>query len=122
MTVEKQSELPRPLLQAFAPLHRVAMGVAWGVTLGGVIFLMTVILLLKGGDVVGPNLSLLGQFLFGFDVSWRGAFMGFLWGFVSGFILGWGFAFMRNLVFWIWLSLVRSRAEMEQFGDFLDHM
>ena len=119
---ENRSDLAPSLLQAFAPLHRVAMGVACGVAMGGAIFVMTVVLLLKGGEVVGPNLRLLGQFFFGYEVSWTGAFMGFLWGMVSGFVLGWGFALTRNLVFWIWLTLVRSRAEMEQYGDFLDHM
>jgi hypothetical protein len=92
------------------------------VALGGSIFVLTAILLLKGGDVVGPNLALLSQFLFGYTVTWPGAFMGLLWGFILGFVLGWGFAFTRNLVFWIWLSLIKSRAEMEQFGDFMDHM
>lgn len=122
MTDKSQTELPEPLLQAFAPMHRVAMGVAWGVVLGGSIFLMTTILLVKGGNVVGPNLSLLGQFFFGYNVSWRGAFLGFLWGMIFGFVLGWGFAVTRNLVFWVWLTLIRTRAEMEQYGDFLDHM
>jgi hypothetical protein len=122
MTVGTQEQLPRPLLQAFAPLHRMAMGLAWGVVLGALVFLMTVTLLLKGGDVVGPNLALLGQYFFGYSVTWPGAFVGLLWGFALGFVLGWGFAVVRNLVFWLWLVSIRSRAEMEQYGDFLDHM
>lgn len=119
-TAEDRAE--KEILRAFAPLHRVAMGVAWGVVLGAMVFLLTTILLIKGGPVVGPNLELLGQFLIGYQVTWMGAVVGSLWGFLGGFVLGWGFAVMRNLVFWLWLSVIRTRAEMEQYGDFLDHM
>ncbi len=122
MTEGTHNELPRPLLQAFAPLHRLAMGMAWGVVFGGLVFLMTVTLLVKGGEVVGPNLALLGQYFFGYSVTWAGAVIGLLWGFGTGFVLGWLFAVIRNIVFWFWLTLIRSRAEMEQYGDFLDHM
>lgn len=119
---ENDSLLSTPLLRAFAPLHKAAMGVAWGLVLGVLIFLMTAILLVRGGDVIGPNLALLGQFFIGYTVTWRGAFVGLAWGLAVGFVLGWGFALVRNLVVWAWLTLVRSRAEMEQYGDFLDHL
>jgi len=122
MDEANKEQLPTEILRAFAPLHRVAMGVAWGVLLGCTVFLLTAVLLLKGGETVGPNLALLGQFFFGYTVTWPGAFIGLLWGLLVGFVLGWGFAFARNLVFWIWLTLVKSRAEMEQYDDFLDHM
>ncbi len=122
MVDEEENPLPAPLLQAFAPLHKVAMGLASGIVLGGLIFLMTAVLLLRGGEVIGPNLALLGQYFIGYTVTWPGAFVGLLWGFVAGFVLGWGFALVRNIVFWIWLALIKSRAEMERYGDFLDHM
>jgi hypothetical protein len=122
MTEGTHNEIPRPLLQAFAPLHRLAMGTACGIVLGALVFLMTAALLLKGGEVVGPNLALLGQYFFGYSVTWSGSVIGLLWGFGTGFVLGWGFAVARNVVFWFWLTLIRSRAEMEQYGDFLDHM
>jgi hypothetical protein len=125
MGEDNKDRLPKEILRAFAPLHRGAMGVAWGVVLGCGIFLLTAVLLVKGpqgNHSVGPNLALLAQFFFGYTVTWPGAFIGLLWGLVVGFVLGWGFAFTRNLVFWLWLTLVRSRAEMEQYDDFLDHM
>jgi hypothetical protein len=122
MNEAREDELPSPLLLAFAPLHRVALGVACGAVLGGLIFLMTLALLIKGGYPVGPNLELLGQFFFGYHVTFSGAFIGLAWGFMAGFLLGWGFAFARNAAVWLWLTIVRSRAEMEQYGDFLDHM
>lgn len=122
MSPESSDRLDMAILRAFAPLHRVAMGVAWGVVIGLGIFLMTAVLLIKGGPVIGPNLALLGQFFFGYTVTWPGAFMGLLWGFLVGFVLGWGFAFTRNLAFWLWLTAIKSRAEMDEYGDFLDHM
>lgn len=122
MVEEEKASLPAPLLQAFAPLHKVAMGVACGAVLGGSVFLITAALLLKGGEVVGPNLALLGQYFLGYGVTWGGALIGLGWGFGVGFALGWSFALMRNLAIWAWLILVKSRAEMEQYGDFLDHL
>lgn len=110
------------LLLAFAPLHRLALGVAGGVVMGGVIFFATALLLVKGGYPVGPNLALLGEFMIGYSVSLQGALIGLLWGFVIGFVLGWGFAVAHNLAIWTWLMVIRSRAEMDQYGDFLDHM
>lgn len=116
------TEVPGPLLRAFAPMHRVAMGVAWGVVLGALIFLATAVLLLRGGDVVGPNLALLAQFFFGYTVTWPGAFLGMFYGFLTGFILGWGFALVRNLAVYLWLVVIKTRAEMDEYSDFLDHM
>jgi len=122
MAEANREQLPAPLVRAFAPLHRMAMGVAWGTVLGAIIFLMTAALLIKGGVRIGPTLRLLNEFFFGYSVTWPGAFIGLLWGFGVGFMLGWGFALVRNLACWVWLTVIRSRAEMEQYGDFLDHM
>ena len=44
------------------------------------LFLMSVILILKGGPVVGPTLSLLGQYLPGYEVSPRGSLVGLAYG------------------------------------------
>jgi hypothetical protein len=92
------------------------------VVLGGIIFLMTGILLIKGGQHVGANLSLLRQYSFGYTVTWMGSFIGLAWGFAVGFLIGWSFALVHNSAVWIWLTLVRSRAEMEEYGDLLDHL
>ncbi len=122
MSEDTKPELPSPVLLAFAPLHRVALGVAVGTVVGGLLFLTTVFLLIKGGYPVGPTLSLLGHFFFGYSVTWPGSILGLLWGFGAGFLLGWSFAVLHNLLVWAWLTLIRSRAEMDQYGDFLDHM
>jgi hypothetical protein len=110
-----------PLLRAFAPLHRSALGIACGVVVGGLICAATLALVIHGGY---PNvkLYLLDQFFWGYSVSWLGALIGFLWGWVVGFVLGYGFALVRNAAVWVWLTVIRSRAEMEQYSDFLDHL
>lgn len=121
MTARENKVEGRRLLLAFAPLHRSALGLAWGVVLGGLVFVATVVEVMKGG-YPEPNLGLLAQFFWGFTVSWRGALIGLLWGLGVGFVLGWGFALFRNLAVWVWLTVIRSRAEMEQYSDFLDHL
>jgi hypothetical protein len=98
------------------------MGVAGGTVLSCLLFMATLVVQLKGGTPSEPNLALLGQFLFGYTVSFTGSIVGFLWGFAIGFALGWSFALLRNLTLWACLAVVRSRAEMEQFGDVLDHL
>lgn len=118
--VNKQ-QVPKPLLLVFAPLHRTALGVACGAVLGGGLFLVTIVQVIRGGFPV-PNLWLLGQFFWGYRVTVPGAFVGLVWGFGIGFVLGWGFALLRNVAIWIWLTVIRSRAEMEHYGDFLDHL
>jgi len=121
MAVEDSPEVRSALLLAFAPLHRLAMGVAVGVVLGGLVFLVTIVQMIRGGGA-GPNLWLLGHFFIGYRVTVPGAFIGLLWGFAVGFLLGSGFALLRNMIVWIWLTVIRSRAEMEEYGDFLDHL
>jgi hypothetical protein len=111
---------PSLLLRAFAPLHRTAMGIAWGVVGGGLLAVATLVLVLRGTDPL--SFGLLGQFFWGYSVAWRGVFIGLVWGFGVGFVLGYGFAFVRNAAVWIWLTVIRSRAEMEQYSDFLDHL
>ena len=106
-----------PLLRALAP---VAMGVALAVVCGGLLALATLVLVVRGPEEL--NLNLLNQFLWGYRVSVGGIFIGLVWGAGVGFALGYGFALARNTMVWIWLTVVRSKAEMEQYSDFLDHL
>lgn len=122
--VNEVSEVPAALDlvldRAFARLDPVAMGVATGAVGGLGLFLATAILLVKGGRVVGPNLSLLGEFLPGFSVTWAGATIGLveagLWGFLTGYAGAW----LCNRGLMLYASLARSRAEAEERRDLLD--
>ena len=97
---------------AFAKLDPVAMGVAVGTVSGLLIFIATVMLVIKGGPVVGPNLSLLGNFLFGFDVTWGGSLVGLLEGGIGGFALGYSGASFRNWGMKAYAQFMRWRAEV----------
>lgn len=113
--------LPGEAILAFRPLHKRALGIACGVAGGGLVFALTLFhLVVLRGDPTG--LHLLGQYFYGYEVSWTGAFVGLFWGFVSCFVFGWFAAFLRNLVLASFLFLARTRAELRQTRDFLDHI
>ena len=117
----------RPLVEAeefiqtvFAKLDPVAMGVAFGITSGCLVFLATAILILKGGPAVGPTLALLGNFLYGFEVTWSGALIGLLEGGLWGFVLGYAGASTRNWGMVAYAKLVRWREEAARRRNLLD--
>lgn len=113
--------LPSELLLAFAPLHKAAFGFAIGAACASLVFGATAIVLLRNAESV-IDLSLLAIYFRGYSVSWSGALIGGAWGFVAGFFFGWFAAFSRNLVMAISLFLIRTRAELSQTRDFLDHV
>ena len=68
-------------------------GNAWGIALGALmalgLFAATNVLLLKGGDDVGTNLGLLGNYFPGYDIEFfPGSFFGAFWAFVVGYLTG----------------------------------
>jgi hypothetical protein len=77
-------------------LNAVVSGLVTGVIFGLLIFIATNWLLLKGGEPVGPHLALLGQFFWGYTVSFLGSLVGLMYGFVTGFIMGYVVAFLYN--------------------------
>jgi hypothetical protein len=119
--IETTETLPRSAKLLFAPLDKRAFGASIGVAAGLVIFVVTVVdLTLLSSSRQG--IWLLGQILFGYALSWRGALIGLLWGFVLGFCAGWFVAFVRNLVMAISLFILQTRAELDDTRDFLDHI
>lgn len=70
-----------------------------GAVLGGLgLFIMTVWLVIKGGDTVGPHLGLLGQYFPGYSVSWGGAFLGLFYGALAGGLAGAAVGWIYNFV------------------------
>ncbi|HET9530194.1 MAG TPA: hypothetical protein VFQ92_07580, partial [Blastocatellia bacterium] len=115
--------LPDEIIDAaFARLDPLALGVAIGVVFGIGIFLATAVLLLKGGRVVGPTLSLLSNYLIGFEVSWAGAFIGLVEAGAGGFVFGYLAASLRNLGMAAYASLLRRRAEAEANRNLLEKL
>lgn len=76
--------------------HIFTMVISFGLVAGFLIFLLTAILLIKGGEVIGPHLSLLGQYLPGYTVSWGGSVIGFMWGVIIGGLFGGVFGSIYN--------------------------
>src|SRR5436190_12143634 len=91
-----QPVIPPALLRVVVPMDKRALGVAVGLVAGASIFGLTAfhVALAPTG---GLPLGLLAQYFWGYEVSWRGAVVGLLWGFGAGFVCGWLGAFVRNL-------------------------
>lgn len=116
-----EAEVARALSMAFAPLHKAAFGAAIGTAAALVVFAATIVSLLRDPGQRLP-LYLLEQYFEGYRVSWAGAVIGALWAGFTGFVFGWFTAFVRNLVLAIALFVIRTRAELAQTRDFLDHV
>ncbi|MGQ0657619.1 MAG: FAD-dependent oxidoreductase [Chromatiales bacterium] len=112
----------RALSEGFARLDRLGFGIATGLLAGLTLCVATLWLVLKGGDVVGPNLRLLNQFFPGYEVSLVGSMVGLVYASVVGFIAGWTFAFVRNGTVFLWAAFVRRRIERELVGRLLDYL
>ncbi len=101
----------------FAKLDPIAMGGAAGGVGGFALFVATVVLLLKGGEVIGPNLSLLANYLIGYRVTWVGAFLGLVEAAAVGFIFGFLLAHLRNLGLAVYAYYLKRRVEDEVSQD-----
>lgn len=113
--------LPPGLLLAFAPLHKAAFGAAVGLACALLVFAVTIVSMVRDPGQCLP-LYLLEQYFHGYSVTLPGAFIGAAWAGFSGFVFGWFAAFCRNLVLAISLFVIRTRAELAQTRDFLDHV
>ncbi len=119
---EDEKVLPdETLIKTFARMDKVGFATAVGSVSGLFIFLATLWLIIKGGEVVGPNLRLLGQYFIGYSVTIKGAFIGMGYSFLWGFLFGWLFAYLRNLSLGFFIYRVKRKAELLSFRDFLDH-
>ena len=112
------------LALAFAPIHKLALGVASAIVFGLLMLALTIIaIFLDGGD--GERslyLGLLNNYFYGYSVTPTGALVGTFWGFVVGFVAGFFAAFVRNLTVTIAVFALRTKAELSQTTDFLDHI
>jgi hypothetical protein len=113
-------ELEETLRSVFARYDVTALGVATGAVLGLTLFAATAFLLVRGGEVIGPNLSLLGHYLYGYQVTWPGALVGLVEGALGGFAFGCFLAYHINVVVgWHERRLLRQ-IELRQGGDILE--
>ena len=93
ITPKEQQAIRREVLR----LNSKAWGVATGLLAGLGLFIATIVLVIKGGPVVGAHLGLLSQYLPGYSVTTVGAFIGFIYMFVFGYALGRMIGYVYNL-------------------------
>lgn len=110
----------RGLAEVYRRLDRGALGAGTGALTAIVLSLATLVLVLKGGEPIGPNLGLLSHYLPGYTVSWGGTLVGAGYGFMLGFTAGWAFAALRNAMTVTYLTIVKRRAERGYLADLLE--
>jgi len=95
-----EGSLDELLDRAFARFDATALGAAIGAVAALLLFGATALLLLAYGGEPGekPMLSLLGAYVAGYSVSWRGAAVGAGAGALFGFAVGWVMARTINLL------------------------
>ncbi len=75
-------------------LKKNAFGLALGVVMGVIVFLATIIVMMKEG---GEHLILLRQFFPGYAITIGGSIFGLIEGFISGYIIGWILTALYNI-------------------------
>jgi hypothetical protein len=99
--LNEQEKLFRGVLR----LNTKFLGLVLGFIAGLAIFIATNWLLIKGGHttpngqyVVGPHLQLISQFFIGYNVSFLGSIIGFLYGFALGTLAGSAIGLIYNKI------------------------
>ena len=104
--------------EIFTKLEPLAFGVAVGVVAAVSLMTVTAWVALKDLIVASHRLSLLGQYLPGYEVSiFPGALLGVVYGFILGFASGWLVAFLRNAVMRLYFYNLLWRAEAENYVE-----
>jgi len=85
----------RQVQKTLQRMHEQGWGLACGILLGLGLFVATNVLVIKGGEIVGPHLGLLGIFFPGYRVT----FLGSLIGFVYAFVIGYGFGRTVSVIY-----------------------
>ncbi len=86
------------LRDAFPHYDEVALGGAFGITATAGLALGTLLLVWGPNDGFVPMLSLLGNYLFGYQVSWPGLLVGMVEVGLGGFAVGWTVGRLINLL------------------------
>jgi len=118
---EKKAIPDETIVRAFSRMDKLGFATAIGSVAGMLMLIATLWLVIKGGEVIGPNLQLLGQYFIGYTVTVKGAFIGAAYSFVWAFLSGWLFAYLRNLSLAFFIYRAKRKAALLSFKDFLDH-
>jgi hypothetical protein len=105
MAAQNHDKLEQLVLTRLMRLDATIHGVVFGLISGLAVFVATNWLIIKGGPiseegymVVGPTLSLLGQYFIGYSVTFVGSLVGFAYAFVLGFAVGFFIAKIYNAI------------------------
>ncbi len=93
-----RDEIQQLLSVRTARVNAVITAIVSGLLCGLVLWLATVWLVIKGGEVVGPHLALLAQYFPGYRVSLAGSFVGLVYGFATGSAGGYLCARLYNVI------------------------
>jgi protoporphyrinogen oxidase len=93
-----EDRIEKLLGDALARYDEVALGGALGMTASAGLAVATALPLLGSGESFVPMLSLLGNYFFGFEVSWPGLAVGVIETGILGFGLGWVTGKLINLL------------------------
>ena len=97
------NEIEKIVLTRVMYINAVVSGLTVGIVFGLGVFFVTNLLILKGGEIIGPHLALLGQYFIGYQVTFLGSLIGLAYGLVFGFVIGYGVAFLYN-----WIATLRK--------------
>ena len=97
------------LTRAFARIDPRSMAIAMGLVMGIGLALMTAMLLIQGGKLVGLHLNRLGYFLPFYSVSGSGVFIGLIDGGLVGFGAGYALAKLWNGYHRLFISFLVAR-------------
>jgi hypothetical protein len=95
---KNKAYIEREVMRAVARLKAGILGLVFGLIFGVGLFAMTAILLIESGPNTGYHLRLLGNYFIGYTVTWKGAFIGFLWAFATGALIGWSIGIIYNRI------------------------
>lgn len=120
---EKEGEdkkFAETITRVFPKLDPVSFGLSAGITGGLGIFIATLFMLINGNETLSSYAGLLGQFLPGFSVSWRGALLGMLDMFIFGFAFGSMAAYCRNLIIYASARVIHQDIELQLLQRLFD--
>ena len=96
MSEQLTSEEQRAVRKTIARIHEQGWGIAFGLLCAVGLIVATNVLVVRGGEVVGPHLGLLRYYFPGYSVSVFGSLIGGVYAFVLGYGIGRTIAVIYN--------------------------
>lgn len=122
-TAKVTEELPAKLRIAFAPLKKIALGLAFGTVLGLGLLLFGLAHMHPALEQQDKWLGLLEFNLYsGYEATVTGSLIGLAYGFATGFVMGWLLAGARNFSIALWVAIAGAKEQLRMDQEFLDEI